>query len=195
MALLHGGSAVVPEPPRVPPPAPVVVPPRSVQAPDPSALAAELLAARKLQVPVQGMPPSRLQDTFDASRGGQRKHKAIDIMAPRGTPVVAADHGFVAKISSNRAGGLAVYQADSSGRFVYYYAHLDGYAEGLREGQALRPGDLIGYVGTTGNAPESAPHLHFAVMLLTRKGHWWGGESVNPYAALVRDETVASAPR
>lgn len=150
------------------------------------------LASRRLVVPVDGVHPSQLRDTFDDGRGPGRRHQAIDIMAPRGTPVLAADDGRVAKISSNRGGGLSAYLVDPSGRLVYYYAHLDGYAPGLREGQAVRRGDLIGYVGSTGNAPESAPHLHFAVLLLAAEKRWWGGEALNPYAALVGGEAVAS---
>ncbi|MDB5857000.1 MAG: endopeptidase [Ramlibacter sp.] len=157
--------------------------------------AADPLAARTLAVPVQGIRRSQLRDTFSDERGRGRKHKALDIMAPRGTPVLAADDGEVAKISSNKAGGLSIYQVDPSGRIVYYYAHLDHYAEHLHDGQPLRRGDVIGYVGTSGNAPESAPHLHFAVLVLERKGRWWGGEALNPYAALVRGETVAAAGR
>ncbi|MEJ5991615.1 M23 family metallopeptidase [Ramlibacter sp. PS3R-8] len=152
----------------------------------------DLLAGRRLVVPVEGVRPSELRDTFHSGRGKGRRHQAIDIMAPRGTPVLAADEGRVAKISSNQGGGLSAYLVDPSGRLVYYYAHLDGYAPGLREGQAVKRGQLIGYVGSTGNAPESAPHLHFAVLLMTQERRWWGGEALNPYAALVGDDTVAS---
>jgi murein DD-endopeptidase MepM/ murein hydrolase activator NlpD len=151
------------------------------------------LAGRHLVVPVGGVHPSQLRDTFDDGRGPGRRHQAIDIMAPRGTPVFAADDGRVAKISSNRGGGLSAYLVDPSGRLVYYYAHLDGYAAGLREGQAIKQGDLIGYVGSTGNAPESAPHLHFAVLLLASERRWWGGEALNPYAALVGGEAVVAS--
>lgn len=153
---------------------------------------ADLLVLRHLGVPVAGVPRSRLQDTFTASRSRGRSHKAIDIMAPWGTPVLAADDGRLEKISHNAAGGLAAYQTDPTGQFVYYYAHLAGYADGLREGQALRRGDVIGYVGTTGNAPKTAPHLHFSVMQLAGKGRWWGGEALNPYAALVQGETMVA---
>jgi len=157
-----------------------------------SALGESVLAAKRLVVPVQGIARSRLRDTFHDERGFGRVHKALDIMAPWGTPVLAADDGRVAKISRNRGGGLALYQEDSSGQLVYYYAHLSGYAEGLREGQPLRRGDVIGYVGTTGNAPDSAPHLHFAVQLLSVNGRWWKGEPVNPYAALAREEALTA---
>ncbi len=153
----------------------------------------DLLAGRQLKIPVQGISRSQLRDTFHDRRGIGRTHKAIDIMAPWGTPVLAADDGTVAKISSNRGGGLSVYQVDPSGRFVYYYAHLAGYADDLREGQSVRRGDVIGYVGTTGNAPQSAPHLHFAVLLLAQERRWWGGEPVNPYEALARGDTVTAS--
>jgi murein DD-endopeptidase MepM/ murein hydrolase activator NlpD len=167
--------------------------PATADAQPPSA--ADILAARHLIVPVQGVPRAALHDTFAAARSKGRSHNAIDIMAPRGTPVLAADDGRLEKISSNRGGGLAAYQSDPSGQFIYYYAHLAGYAEGLRDGQPLRRGDVIGYVGTTGNAPSTAPHLHFAVMLLTHQGRWWGGEAVNPYAALSQGDTVVAGLR
>jgi peptidoglycan LD-endopeptidase LytH len=183
------------------PPAPAVVravpaapaqdgKPRSAR---PPLAGSELLAARRLAVPVQGVRRTQLRDTFEERRGAGRKHKAIDIMAPWGTPVLAVDDGRIAKISSNRGGGLALYQADPTGRFVYYYAHLAGYADDLREGQAVRRGDVIAYVGATGNAPATAPHLHFAVMLLAPERRWWGGEAVNPYGALTRDGPVAAS--
>ena len=173
-------------------PAAVVALPAPVQANAAPAARVDLLASRSLAVPVQGIRRSQVRDNFSDERGRGRKHKALDIMAPRGTPVLAADDGTVAKISRNVAGGLAVYQVDPSGRFVYYYAHLDRYADNLRDGQPVRRGDVIGYVGTTGNAPESAPHLHFAVMVVERKGRWWGGEAINPYGALMREEKVLS---
>lgn len=172
--------------------APVAKPP-AAKPRDTESGAGHLLAKRELLVPVDGVTRSQLRDTFFDGRGKGRKHQAIDIMAPRGTRVLAADDGRVAKISSNRGGGLSAYLVDPSGRLVYYYAHLDGYAQGLREGQAVRRGDLIGYVGSTGNAPESAPHLHFAVMVVKQERRWWGGEAINPYAALAGEETLASS--
>ncbi|TWO66633.1 M23 family metallopeptidase [Caenimonas sedimenti] len=175
--------------------APAAAPPPATKAPAPAPAVAkqtpsaeEILAARQLVVPVQGIPRSRLKDTFDEGRGKGRAHRAIDIMAPWGTPVLAADDGQVTKISSNRGGGLSVYQTDASGRFLYYYAHLAGYAEGLHDGQLVRRGEVIGYVGATGNAPDHAPHLHFAVQYVESGSRWaklWGrGEAVNPYLAL-----------
>jgi murein DD-endopeptidase MepM/ murein hydrolase activator NlpD len=154
---------------------------------------AQRLAQRRLVVPVHGIARGQLHDTFLDPRSMGRSHKAIDIMASWGTPVVAADDGKVARISSNRAGGLAVYQVDASGQFVYYYAHLSAYREGLREGELVKRGEVLGYVGTTGNAPRTAPHLHFAVQAVSHEGRWWKGEPINPYAALRQEEDTAVA--
>lgn len=146
---------------------------------------AALLAQRRLEVPVVGVLPTSLTNQYDLSRGN-RKHEAIDIVAPLGTPVVAIDDGRVAKLFTSQPGGLTVYQFDPQQRLAYYYAHLQRYAEGLREGMNLRRGDLIGYVGTSGNADARTPHLHFAVFKLGNPPRWWQGEPVNPYPALSR---------
>lgn len=146
---------------------------------------AVLLRAKRLMVPVAGIAPERIPDTFTARRG-QRIHSALDIMAPRGTPVLSADAGKVFKVRSNTLGGLTVYTLDAQERFVYYYAHLDRYADGLAEGQALQPGDVIGYVGTSGNAPPNAPHLHFQLLLYRGNGRWWDGDPLNPRPFLAR---------
>ena len=147
---------------------------------------AALLAARPLIVPVAGIPPAALMDTFEEKRPGQRSHEAIDIVAPRGTPVHAVDDGTLAKLFTSVPGGLTLYQFDPDGNLAYYYAHLDRYAPGLKEGMTLRRGDLIGYVGSTGNASPATPHLHFAVFRLGPQRHWWQGQAVNPYPALRR---------
>lgn len=196
IALLHSSSEVVPvavQEAAAPSRPPASRSPRS-RAPerDPQA---EALSSRRLTVPVQGVRPKQLRDTFHDARGPKRSHKAIDIMAPWGTPVLAADDGKVVKITSNRGGGLTLYQVDDSGRLVYYYAHLAGYADNLKEGQRVRRGDVIAYVGATGNAPETAPHLHFAVLLLSQERRWWGGEALNPYHALVREDPVTASSR
>lgn len=149
-----------------------------------------LLAQRPLLLPVAGVAPSALTDQYALARGSQRVHEAIDIMAPTGTPVVAVDDGRIAKLFTSKAGGLTVYHFDPAGRLAYYYAHLDRYAEGLREGMEVRRGDLIGYVGASGNANPQAPHLHFAVFRLGQPPRWWEGEPVNPYPALSRAATV-----
>ena len=136
-----------------------------------------------LLVPVAGVPPSALRDTFAEGRPGHR-HEAIDIAAPRGTAVLAATDGTLVKLFTSKPGGLTIYQFDRAKVFGYYYAHLDRYAAGVKEGMALRRGDVIGYVGTTGNAPPDAPHLHFAVFRLGPEKRWWQGEAVDPYPAL-----------
>lgn len=138
-----------------------------------------------LLLPVQGITASELRDTFgDGRDGGQRGHEAIDILAPTGTPVLAADDGRIVKLFLSQPGGITVYQFDPSGQFAYYYAHLERYADGLAEGQAVRRGSMIGYVGATGNARADAPHLHFAIFRLGPEKQWWKGEPVNPFTYL-----------
>jgi murein DD-endopeptidase MepM/ murein hydrolase activator NlpD len=143
------------------------------------------LAARGLIIPVEGVDPSRVRDSYTAARGG-RTHDAVDIMAPRGTPVIAADAGTILRLRQNDAGGITIYQLDPDGRFVYYYAHLDRYENGLVEGMAVRQGDVLGFVGTTGNAPKDTPHLHFQVMVYRGRGQYWGGDPINPHPYMTR---------
>jgi murein DD-endopeptidase MepM/ murein hydrolase activator NlpD len=138
------------------------------------------LRGRGLAFPVQGIPTDVVADTFDDPRG-RRRHEAIDIMAPRHTPVVAVEAGHVARLFESAAGGVTVYQFDPTQRYCYYYAHLERYARGLREGDTVERGQLLGYVGSTGNAPDSAPHLHFAIYRLGEGRRWWEGEALNPY--------------
>ncbi len=136
-------------------------------------------------MPVDGVRPQALQDTFaDGRKGGA--HEALDILAPRGTPVRAVDDGKLVKLFNSVPGGITVYQFDPAGQLAYYYAHLDRYADGVREGMPLMRGDVIGYVGSTGNASANAPHLHFAVFRLGPEKHWWQGVAINPYPALRR---------
>lgn len=137
-----------------------------------------------LELPVDGVTRDQLHDSFTEARDGTRAHEAIDIMAARGTKVLAARDGTVAKLFTSKQGGLTIYQFDPSQTFCYYYAHLDSYAPGLHEGQVLRRGEVIGYVGSTGNASPAAPHLHFAIFRLTPEHHWWEGDPVNPYPIL-----------
>lgn len=138
-----------------------------------------------LVVPVRGVTTTHLRDTFDDARG-ERRHEAIDIMADRGTPVVAAADGHVEKLFFSKRGGKTIYQFDPTSTYAYYYAHLDRYAPGLQEGDVVRKGQVIGYVGSTGNASERHPHLHFAVFVLTPEKQWWKGEAINPFGLLVR---------
>jgi peptidoglycan LD-endopeptidase LytH len=145
------------------------------------------LFERALGSPIVGLNASSIQDTFDQARDkGERKHEATDILAPRGTPVVAVDTGAVAKLFTSKAGGLTVYQFDPSQNYAYYYAHLDRYADGLTEGKVLKKGDVLGYVGTTGNADPNTPHLHFAIFELGPEKHWWEGRPINPYPLLLK---------
>ncbi len=139
---------------------------------------------RAMIVPVAGVDRSAIRDMFNESRGN-RRHEAIDILAPKGTPVIATDDGVVKKLFTSKPGGLTVYQFDPDQRFCYYYAHLDRYAPGLHEGQLLRRGEVLGYVGTTGNAGNT-PHLHFALIRLDKERRWWKGTYVNPYPSLAR---------
>ena len=113
--------------------------------------------------------------------GGSRGHEAVDILAPRHTPVVAVEDGTIARLFNSKAGGITVYQFDPTEQFCYYYAHLQRYAAGLRDGQRVSKGDVIGYVGTTGNAPPNTPHLHFAIFQLTDAKRWWEGRPIDPY--------------
>jgi len=146
------------------------------------------LAARRLLIPVEGVRASELRHTFaDRRDGGGRPHEALDILAPRGTPVFAVDDGRLVKLFTSVPGGLTVYQFDPSGRYAYYYAHLDRYADGLKEGMALARGDLIGHVGSTGNASPDTPHLHFAIFRLGPERQWWKGTPVDPYPLLAPD--------
>ena len=137
------------------------------------------LHARRIGLPLERLHPLRLTDTFNQDRGG-RPHEAIDILAPRGTPVVAVDDGRVVKLFTSKPGGLTVYQFDPTETFAYYYAHLDRYAPGLQEGQMLKKGDHVGDVGSTGNASPEAPHLHFAIFELGPEKRWWQGTPINP---------------
>jgi len=143
------------------------------------------LTRRHLSVPVEGVRTDQLARSFDERRGGgTRPHEAIDILAARNTPVLAVEGGTIARLFLSKAGGITVYQFDPSGRYCYYYAHLERYADGLKEGGAVTRGQVLGYVGTSGNAPKNTPHLHFAVFRLTADRHWWEGTALDPYDIL-----------
>ncbi len=173
-------TAASPSPPAM---LPGVSPPRTAPIATPSA--APPTPAGGLLLPVQGVRAAQLTDTYnDVRGGGTRTHEALDIMAARGTPVVAVADGVVVKLFDSRQGGLTVYQFDATSTYAYYYAHLDAYAPGLREGQVLRRGDSVGTVGSTGNASPDAPHLHFAIFLLGPEKRWSEGTPVNPYPLL-----------
>jgi len=138
-------------------------------------------AGSSLLIPVAGVKSAQLQDTYSQPRGTERMHEALDILAPNGTPVYAVADGKIAKLFTSKPGGLTIYQFDPSEKFSYYYAHLDRYASSLKEGQQVKRGEVIGYVGSTGNADPAAPHLHFAMFELGPGKNWWQGKPVNPY--------------
>ena len=142
--------------------------------------AATLAGTERLIIPVAGVRPDKLTDNYNDRRGGTRTHEALDIMAPRGTPVVAVADGRIVKLFNSRPGGLTVYEFDAGESVAYYYAHLDHYAAGLYEGKAVAQGEVIGYVGTTGNAPKNTPHLHFQVMRFVDARTWWNGPPFDP---------------
>jgi murein DD-endopeptidase MepM/ murein hydrolase activator NlpD len=163
--------------------------------------AVNYLLTRGMEIPVAGMTVGRLEDTFDEGRDGGRVHRALDILAPRGTPVIAADSGRILRIKFNALGGNTIYATDPQGRVVYYYAHLDAYRAGLAEGATVARGDTLGFVGTTGNAPKDTPHLHFQVMRMPPDGRYWDGEPINPYPlfllthAAARHDTLVQGTR
>ncbi len=148
---------------------------------------AEYFGDNLLMVPVDGVEPRNLRDSFNAPRGADRIHGAIDIPAPRGTPVVAAIDGEVIRLRQNTAGGVTAYLVDASRRYVYYYAHLDRYSDQMTEGLVVRQGFVIGYVGTSGNAPPDVPHLHFQAMRLAgNQREWWNGTPVDVRSFMAR---------
>ena len=168
--------------PSTPRRAPAVVPrvPTGI-GPVSSSATVNYILSRGLIVPVAGMTMAQLRDTFDEGRDQGRQHRSLDILAPRGTAVLAADDGRVLRVGSNALGGNTIYAADPEGRVVYYYAHLDAYRPGLAAGATIVRGDTLGIVGTTGNAPKDTPHLHFQVMRMPPDGKYWDGDPINPY--------------
>jgi len=144
------------------------------------------LMERKLTLPIRGLSARDIHGTFLQGRAGGVLHEATDILAPRGTPVVAVEDGVIQKLFLSKPGGLTIYEFDPQGIFCYYYAHLDRYAEGLKEGMQVQRGQTIGYVGTTGNAPPQTPHLHFAIFRLGPEKHWWQGTAIDPYPLLMK---------
>ncbi len=139
----------------------------------------EALREMDLMVPVVGVTPQQIPDTYWSKRDAGRLHRASDIMSAKGTPIVSPVEGTVLKVGRNTTGGIVVYTTDTERRFVFYHAHLDRVADGLADGATLRQGDLLGYVGTTGNAPPNAPHLHFQVMRMPADGRYWEGMPVD----------------
>ena len=146
------------------------------------------LQTRSLLVPVAGVTISQLRDSFFDGRSEGRLHQALDIMAPLGTPVVATDDGKLMKLYQSDKGGIMIYQSDPSGNYVYYYGHLSRYADGMVDGRQVRRGEVIAYVGDTGNAGAGNYHLHFGILKMRAPGKWSGGEPINPYPLLARKQ-------
>ena len=137
-----------------------------------------------LALPVVGIKPNQLVDTYDSARGAGRRHDAIDIMAAEGTPVIAAADGRIEKLFNSVRGGTTIYERSADGQWIYYYAHLSAYAPGLSEGQEVKRGQVIARVGHTGDASPDGPHLHLAVNRMAAGEHWWNGTAINPYPLL-----------
>ncbi|HJQ68986.1 MAG TPA: M23 family metallopeptidase [Blastocatellia bacterium] len=142
------------------------------------------LRGRDLMIPVAGVSRKQLHNTYDDARSEGRQHNAIDIIAPQGTPVLAVDEGPVIKLFQSDKGGITLYQLDPSGKYAYYYAHLASYADGMAEGKRLKRGEVLGYVGDSGNAGKGNYHLHFEVSKLADPRKWYGGTPANPYYLL-----------
>lgn len=142
------------------------------------------LRRRTLDVPVAGVERTSLQESFNDLRNGTQQHQGIDILAPRNTPVFAVEDGRIAKLFTSVPGGLTIYQFDPGSDYIYYYAHLERYADGITEGMRVSRRQVIGYVGTTGNAPKDTPHLHFEITKLTSSKQWWKGTAIDPYRVL-----------
>ncbi|WP_372393102.1 peptidoglycan DD-metalloendopeptidase family protein [Xanthomonas sp. NCPPB 3582] len=159
-------------------------------APTPAPVTDTSTTTSGLLIPVQGVGSNQLQDTFTDARSEGRVHDAIDILAPAGTPVLAVADGKVEKLFTSERGGLTVYQFEPGGNYCYYYAHLERYADGLAEKQTIKRGQVIGYVGSTGNANPAAPHLHFEIHRLGPEKQWWKGEALNPYPILHGDQPL-----
>ncbi len=150
--------------------------------------AIDILRRRHLRMPIDGVAFESLKGEFSQRRTGSggHVHEAVDMLAPRNTPIHAVEAGTIAKLFDSKAGGHTIYQFDPSEQFTYYYAHLDHYADGLHQGQKVSAGDVIGYVGTSGNAPPNTPHLHFTIFELGSDKRWWEGRPVDPYLVFRR---------
>ena len=175
-----------PEAPPSPSPSPEASPGGSPQAQGLLGEPSSALASMRLLIPVEGVRPEQLQDTFKDARSEGRVHDAIDIIAPRGTPVLAATDGRVVKLFQSVKGGITFYQhASTDEHYVLYYAHLERYADGLAEGHVARRGETLAYVGDTGNATPGNTHLHFQIYRVADPKHFWTGENINPYPLLL----------
>lgn len=191
MLCLASAACVSFRTPEPPAPVPVVRGDTTINHParvlDPATLPIRYAAAdseyfieHPLMVPVEGIAPEKLRDTYYEGRDGARTHLSQDILAPRGTPVLAASDGKILRMSQNTLGGITVYAVDTEGRYVFYYAHLDRYSDAATVGLEVKQGDVLGYVGTSGNAPPDTPHLHFQTMRFAKgRRDWWNGTPID----------------
>jgi len=159
-------------------------PPENTEPANDTTLVGSYVGRLKLIIPVQGVRPDQLQDTFMEARSEGRVHDAIDIAAPAGASVVAAADGEIAKLFQSERGGTTIYQYSNDKKLVFYYAHLQGYADGLAPGKFVRQGEIIGYVGDTGNAGAGNYHLHFSISVIPNASRYWEGTNINPYPLL-----------
>ena len=157
----------------------------------------DYLRSRQILVPVAGANMTHVEDSFNEPRDGDRVHRAIDILAPRGTPILSADDGRIIRMTTSTLGGISMYTVDPEQRIVYYYAHMDHYNDAMTTGKTISKGDTLGFVGTTGNAPKDTPHLHFQVMRWPADGKYWNGEPINPFDLLGghTHQTAVATPR
>lgn len=158
--------------------------PQAVAIPSVGVNPIEDLRDRHLTLPIKGAVPADVHDMFNETRGGNRRHEAVDMLSPRNTPIIAVEDGSIARLFFSKAGGITIYQMDPTRTYIYYYAHLEKYADGLKEGDKVKRGQLLGYVGTSGNAPRDTPHLHFAIAKMTDEKHWWQGTPIDPFQVL-----------
>jgi murein DD-endopeptidase MepM/ murein hydrolase activator NlpD len=165
-------------------PVPEELPPAPAPAPAPDV--SSFVGKLNLIIPVAGVKPEQLIDTFGDARSEGRLHDAIDIMAPAGTPVLAATDGRIVKLFQSERGGITIYQLSPNQEMILYYAHLASYAAGLAEGNNVRQGDVIAYVGDTGNAGPGNYHLHFSIAVVSDPKRYWEGTNINPYPLLRR---------
>lgn len=179
------GVAPAPAAKPKPAPAPVASAPIIPADVDPEAAAmadTDYLRSRHLVVPVAGANMAKVEDSyFEPRDGGDRTHRALDILAPRGTPILSADDGKILRMSNSSLGGITMYTVDPLNRIVYYYAHMDHYNDAMSPGRAIIRGDTLGFVGTTGNAPKDTPHLHFQIMRWPTDGKYWNGDPIDPF--------------
>lgn len=159
-------------------------PPESTEPASDTTLVGSFVGRLKLIIPVQGVRPDQLQDTFMDARTEGRVHDAIDIPAPAGTPVLAAADGEIAKLFQSERGGTTIYQYSADKKLIYYYAHLQRYADGLAPGKLVHQGEVIAYVGDTGNAGAGNYHLHFSISVIPNPTRYWEGTNINPYPLL-----------